>query len=192
MTTTIAIPAPEGATPSAPPDQARRLGRLAGLLYLIVLVAGAPPELLVRVPIASEDGVAATADAIRDRADLFRLAAFSDVVNIVAFLGVALVLYGLLRRVHAGAARAMLTFNTVSVAIMAANTVNHLASWWFATSSDLATSLGPDTADGLAVTSSSCTGSGSPSPRSSSGCGCSRSAGCCGAPVPCPAPSPGC
>lgn len=151
-TSTIDAPTSADVTPLDTAASTRRLGRLAGLLYLVVLVTGAPPELLVRVPIAAEDGAAAVADAIRDSADLFRLAAFSDLVNIVAFLGVALVLYGLLRRVHGGAARAMLVFNAVSVAIMALNTVNHLAAWLFATSDDLAASMGAATADGLAAT----------------------------------------
>lgn len=148
MTTTpTQLAAPEVATP----PQTRRLARLAGLLYLVVLVTGAPPELLVRVPIAGEEGATAIAGAIRDGADLFRLAAFSDLSNMVAFLGVALVLYGLLRRVHAGAARAMLAFNAVSVAIMALNTVNHVAAWWFATNDGVRASLGAEAADGLAA-----------------------------------------
>lgn len=129
----------------------RRLAGLAGLLYLVVLVTGAPPELLVRVPIAAEEGAAAIAGAIRDSADLFRLAAFSDLVNMVAFLGVALVLHGLLRRVHAGAARTMLVFNAVSVAVMAVNTVNHLAAWVFATQDGVRAALGAVQADGMAM-----------------------------------------
>ncbi len=150
-TLTVDVPAPQEDAPHAP-TRTRRLARLAGLLYLVVLVTGAPPELLVRVPIAAEEGSTAIATAIRDGADLFRLAAFSDLVNMVAFLGVALVLYGLLRRVHAGAARAMLAFNAVSVAIMAANTVNHIAAWWFATQDGVRASVGAATADGLAAT----------------------------------------
>ena len=136
---------------AVPPTRTRRLAGLAGLLYLVVLVTGAPPELLVRVPIAAEEGAAAISAAIRDGETLFRLAAFSDLVNIVAFLGVALVLYSLLRRVHAGAARAMLAFNAVSVAVMALNTVNHLAAWWFATQDGVRASVGATTADGLAM-----------------------------------------
>lgn len=140
------------ATTDTAPATTGRLARLAGLLYLVVLVTGAPPELLVRVPITAEQGATAIAGAIRDSADLFRLAAFSDLLNMVAFLGVALVLYGLLRRVHAGAARAMLVFNAVSVAVMALNTVNHLAAWWFATQEGARVSLGAAAADGLAAT----------------------------------------
>ncbi len=139
-------------TTSTTPRRTRRLAGLAGLLYLVVLVTGAPPELLVRVPIAAEEGTAAIAGAIRDSADLFRLAALSDLVNIAAFLGVALVLFGLLRRVHAGAARAMLAFNAVSVAVMALNTVNHIGAWWFATQDGVRTTLGATAADGMAVT----------------------------------------
>lgn len=150
-TTAIDIASPADAPPRTA-TRTRHLARLAGLLYLVVLVTGAPPELLVRVPIAAEEGATAVAAAIRDGADLFRLAAFSDLLNMVAFLGVALVLYGLLRRVHAGAARAMLVFNAVSVTIMALNTVNHMAAWWFATNTELATTLGADTTDALAAT----------------------------------------
>lgn len=150
MTTTLAHPT--AGAQHATSATTRRLARLAGLLYLVVLVTGAPPELLVRVPIAAEEGSAAIAAAIRDGADLFRLAAFSDLMNMVAFLGVALVLYGLLRRVHAGAARAMLVFNAVSVAVMALNTVNHLAAWWFATQDGVRASLGAESADAMAAT----------------------------------------
>ena len=151
MSTTIDVRPADGATLDEP-TRTRQLARLAGLLYLVVLVTGAPPELLVRVPIAAEEGSTAIAAAIRDGADLFRLAAFSDLLNMVAFLGVALVLYGLLRRVHAGAARAMLVFNAVSVAVMAVNTVNHLAAWWFATQDGVRASLGAETADSMAAT----------------------------------------
>ena len=52
MTTTLAD-ATTGAQ-HATSATTRRLARLAGLLYLVVLVTGAPPELLVRVPIAAE------------------------------------------------------------------------------------------------------------------------------------------
>ena len=117
-----------------------RRARLAGLLYLVVLVTGAPPELLVRSALVVPGDVAATAANIRDSASLVRWAAFSDLVNMVAFLGVALVLYGLLRRVNVNAARAMLVFNAVSVAIMAVNTVNHVGALLAATNTQLASS----------------------------------------------------
>ena len=129
----------------------KRLARLAGLLYLVVLITGAPPELLVRGQLMVPGDVAATAANIRDSATLVRLAAFSDIVNVAAFLGVALVLYGLLRTVHAGAARAMLVFNAVSVAVMSLNTVNHIGAWLAATNDGFASAFGADSADALAT-----------------------------------------
>ena len=50
------------------------------------------------------------------------------------------------------AARAMLVFNAVSVAVMALNTVNHLAAWWFATQDGVRASLGAESADAMAAT----------------------------------------
>ena len=129
----------------------KRLARIAGLLYLVVLVTGAPPELLVRAQLVVPGDVATTAANIRDAATLVRLAAFSDLVNVAAFLGVALILYGLLKPVHAGAARAMLVFNAVSVAIMGLNTVNHLGAWLAATNSEVAAAVGAASADALAT-----------------------------------------
>jgi hypothetical protein len=127
------------------------LARIAGLLYLVVLITGAPPELLVRAQLVVDGDVAATAANIRDAATLVRLAALSDLVNVAAFLGVALILYGLLKTVHAGAARAMLVFNAVSVAIMSLNTVNHIAAWFTATNAGFATAFGADSSDALAM-----------------------------------------
>ena len=128
-----------------------RLARIAGLLYLVVLVTGAPPELLVRAQLVVSGDLAATAANIRESATLVRLAAASDLVNIAAFLGVALVLYGLLRPVHAGAARAMLVFNAVSVAIMSLNTVFHVGALLAATNPAFGASLGAGSADALAA-----------------------------------------
>ena len=135
------------------PDRVRRRARFAGLLYLVVLVTGAPPELFVRAGLHVAGDTTATADNIRAASDLVRLAALSDLVNMVAFLGVALVLFGLLRHLHAGAARAFLVFNALSVGIMSLNTVNHVAALLLATRHDLRAGLGGPAADALATAS---------------------------------------
>lgn len=157
-TATAPLPDPTRARPDRPPAATGgsrwtpvRLARLAGVLYLVVLVTGAPPELLVRSRLMVAGDATATADNIRESVTLVRLAAVSDLVNIVAFLGVALVLYGLLRRLHGGAARAMLAFNAVSVGIMALNTVHHLGAMLAATRPELVEALGAESADGMAM-----------------------------------------
>lgn len=153
-TTTPTTPTSASAPARWPqPDRVQRQARLAGLLYLVVLVTGAPPELFVRADLRAAGDATAVAEAIRASSDLVRLAALSDLINMVAFLGVALVLYGLLRHLHAGAARAFLAFNALSVGIMALNTVNHVAALLLATREDLRAALGATAADALAASS---------------------------------------
>jgi hypothetical protein len=115
-----------------------RRARTAGLLYLIVAVCGGFSELYVRASVKVAGDAAATAGNIAASATLFRIGALTDLVNLVCFLLLALLLYGLLKPVSAMAARAMLAFNAVSVAVMTANMVNHLAALQAATSQDAA------------------------------------------------------
>jgi Domain of unknown function (DUF4386) len=114
----------------------KRRARLAGLLYLIVAVCGGFSELYVRSGVKVAGDAAATAGNISASATLFRVGALTDLVNLVCFLALALVLYGLLKPAGAGPARAMLAFNAVSVAVMTANLVNHLAALQAATAGD--------------------------------------------------------
>jgi hypothetical protein len=114
----------------------KRRARLAGLLYLIVAACGGFSELYVRSGVKVAGDAAATAGNIAASATLFRVGALTDLVNLVCFLVLGLVLYGLLKPVAAGAARAMLAFNAVSVAVMTANLVNHLAALQAATAGD--------------------------------------------------------
>ena len=114
----------------------KRLARIAGLLYLIVAVCGGFSELYVRSSVKVPGDAAATADNISASAMLFRIGALTDLVNLVCFLVLALVLYGLLKPVSAKAALAMLVFNAVSVAVMTGNLVNHLAALQAATGGD--------------------------------------------------------
>jgi hypothetical protein len=117
------------------PSEKRR-ARIAGLLYLIVAVCGGFSELYVRAGVKVAGDAAATAANIAASATLFRVGALTDLVNLVCFLVLALVLYGLLKPAGAGAALAMLAFNAVSVAVLTANLVNHLAALQAATRHD--------------------------------------------------------
>lgn len=96
--------------------------RLAGLLYLVVAVCGGFAELAARASIKASDDVA---QALRDGADLMRVAFAADLVAYACFLLVGIGLYSLFKDVHRTAAVAMLTMNAVSVAIQSLNLVNH-------------------------------------------------------------------
>jgi Domain of unknown function (DUF4386) len=129
----------------------KRLARIAGVLYLVVAVCGGFSELYVRAGVKVPGDAAATAANIATSATLFRIGALTDLVNLVCFLVLALILYGLLKPVGAKAALAMLVFNAVSVAVMTANLVNHLGALLTATSEDYAGAFGASSSAALAT-----------------------------------------
>lgn len=124
----------------------RSWARRAGLLYVLVAVLGGGAETVRRTFVVSGDA-AATADNIASSATVFRLAFAADLLQIGFFLGVALILYGLLRNVSPRAALVMLVFNAVSVAIMGANSLNHIGALMTATSSAYAGDAGAAASD---------------------------------------------
>jgi hypothetical protein len=95
------------------------------------------------------DPVAATtAENLRTSPTLFRLGVVSDLVQITCMLLAGLLLYQLLRHVHAWAATAMVTFVAVAVAIGSLNLLNLLTALNLATGEDAA-ALGTDQRDAL-------------------------------------------
>lgn len=119
----------------------RSWARRAGVLYVIVAIFGGGAETVRRTMVVSGDATA-TAENISSSATVFRLAFAADLLQIACFLGVAVILYGLLRHVSERAALVMLTFNAVSVAIMGANALNHIGALMMAGSSELAGAFG--------------------------------------------------
>lgn len=120
----------------------------SGLLYLVVAIFGGGAESVRQNLVVSGDA-AATADNIASSATVFRLAFAADLLQIGCFLGVAVILYGLLKHVSARAALVMLVFNAVSVAIMGANSLNHIGALMTATSSAYAGAAGASDAQVL-------------------------------------------
>jgi hypothetical protein len=112
-TTTPATPAASGPTPASP----RRLARIAGLFYLLVLVFGAFAHLVVRGELYVPGDAAATAANLAEQPTLFRLGYVADLGMATFLLLTAMALYRLLRHVHADAARAMVVFAAVGAAI---------------------------------------------------------------------------
>ena len=110
----------------------KTLARVAGALYLLVAIGGAFAQ-AVRLSVRLSGDAAATSANIAQHATLFRIALGTDLLDFVAFLGVGLVLYGLLKPVNAQIALAMLVINAVSVAMQAINMALHAAALMVAT-----------------------------------------------------------
>ncbi|MEQ8834138.1 MAG: DUF4386 domain-containing protein [Miltoncostaeaceae bacterium] len=112
-----------GARPGRSP---RSLARLAGLLYLVIVVAGLFAELVVRGSLVEPGDAAATAQNILADATLFRLGFVADLVMVLADIGVAILFYVLLKPVNHGLALLALVLRLMMDAVLAANLMNHL------------------------------------------------------------------
>ena len=90
--------------------------RLAGLLYLVIIVAGVWGEGIAR-------GGMTSAEAIREGAGLYRLAMGADMLMALCDAGVAVLLYLLLRPLAPAAALGAMVFRLIQTAVIAANMI---------------------------------------------------------------------
>ncbi|HEX9786794.1 MAG TPA: DUF4386 domain-containing protein, partial [Candidatus Binatia bacterium] len=109
----------------------RLKARIAGGLYLIVIVAGIFAEVFVRGALIVPGDAAATASNILASEPLFRLGFAADLVAVAAYIGVTALLYELLKPVSRTLALLGTFFGLAGSAIMAVNMVNHLAPLFF-------------------------------------------------------------
>ena len=98
-------------------NDARRLARLGGVLYLIIIVIGALGESLIRGSIVVRGNATATALNLRSMEWLWRLGVAGEGVLLVCTALLAVILYVLLRPVHRDIALAAVVFNIVCIAI---------------------------------------------------------------------------
>jgi Domain of unknown function (DUF4386) len=128
----------------------KTLARIAGPLYLLLIVAAAF-ALSVRSSIVEPDAAAATADNIRASATLFRVSFVVDLTANLVYLLTAMALYLLFRHVHGLVAAAMVTFVAVSVAVGSLNLLSQYTALTIATSDAYTRSFGEAGADALTL-----------------------------------------
>lgn len=95
--------------------------RLGGLLYLVIIVAGALGELFVRGSLVVPGDAAATAHRLLASQGLWRAGIVGDLVMHLCDVVVMWVIYLLLRPVHRPLALLTLLFNLIQTAVLAAN-----------------------------------------------------------------------
>ena len=103
--------------------------RLAGWLYLIIIVCGLTAELGVRTQLVDPADAAGTAAAILARPGLFKLAIAADLVMAMADAGVAILLFLIFRSVAPGLALAAMVFRLIQTLIIAVNLMAMQAAW---------------------------------------------------------------
>lgn len=138
--TTISLPltdTPLTDTPTtAPPERqttkrmtashARRLARIAGVLYLVIFVFGLFSEVIVRSSLIEVGDAAATAQNLLDAPGLFRIGFLTDLTMVAADVATAVLIYVLLAPVNRTISLAAAAFRLIQAAILGANLLNHL------------------------------------------------------------------
>jgi hypothetical protein len=105
----------------------RLKARIAGVLYLIIIVAAMFAELFVRGKLIVYTDAAATAANILAHEPLYRLAGVAMLITISCDTGVALLFYELFKPVGRSIALLAASFRIIMVAIIGGDLINHFA-----------------------------------------------------------------
>jgi hypothetical protein len=110
--------------------------RSAGLLYLVIIIAGLSAELGLRGPLIDLETATGTAEAILNAPGRFRLAIAADLIMALCDAGVALLLYLLFRAVSPGLALAAMVFRLIQTVLIAISLMGLQAAWLLLSSKD--------------------------------------------------------
>jgi hypothetical protein len=105
----------------------QRAARLAGFLYLIVIVAGGLAELYVRQRLVVANDAAATANNILTHEALFRWGFAADLIAGLCVMPLIVLLYELLKAVNRRVALLAVCFSLVGSAVQSAALLGHFA-----------------------------------------------------------------
>lgn len=105
----------------------RRLARLAGVLYVVIIACGLFSELVVRSTLIVRGDAAATAANILEADALFRSGVVSDLVMVLADVGIAIALYVLLAPVGRALSATAAAFRLTQAAVLTLNLLHQYA-----------------------------------------------------------------
>ena len=105
----------------------RLWARIAGAFYLITIIMGVFAEVFVRGRVVVHDDAAATATNILAHEPLYRFGLAADLIMIACYIAVTLLFYGLFKPVGRSLSLLAVFFSLVGLAVLAANSLNHLA-----------------------------------------------------------------
>lgn len=103
--------------------------RLAGLLYLVIIVAGLGAELGLRGPLTDLADADGTAAAILAAPGRFRLAIAADLVMALCDAGLAILLYLIFRATAPGLALSAMVFRLIQTVVIAVSLMAMQAAW---------------------------------------------------------------
>jgi hypothetical protein len=104
-----------------------KLARVAGFLYLIMILAGGFAEAFVREGLTVAGNATATAKNILASEHIYRLGFVADLVTLIAGQIISLIFYTLFKPVNRNLSLLALIFSIIASAVMAINLLNQLA-----------------------------------------------------------------
>ncbi|MGR3813527.1 MAG: DUF4386 domain-containing protein [Cognatishimia activa] len=111
--------------------------RFAGLLYLVIIVAGLSAELLLRGPLIDLEDANATATAILSAPGQFRLAMATDLVMAVCDAGLAVLLFLIFRSMAPGLALGAMVFRLIQTVLITVSLMALLTGWLLLSRADM-------------------------------------------------------
>lgn len=122
-------------------DIQKKYGRIAGILYLIIIVSGVFSEGIVRSSLVIDGNAKATVENITNAEMLFRMGFVSDIIMVLADISIALVFYLMLKQVSKPISLLAAMFRLAQAIIIGVNLMNHFGVILIINSTDLATAF---------------------------------------------------
>lgn len=129
----------------------RKTARIAGVLYLVIIMAGLFAEMAVRSNLIVAGDAAATAENIMDSEGLFRLGFIGDLAMIMADVAIALLFYVLLKPVSNVLALLAAFFRLAQAAALGINLLNMFFALQLLGGADYLGTLSTDQSNALAL-----------------------------------------
>lgn len=111
--------------------------RFAGLLYLVIIVAGLSTELLLRGPLIDFEDAGATAAAILSAPSHHRLAIAADLIMVICDAGLAILLFLIFRSMALGLALAAMVFRLIQTVLITVSLMSLLTGWLLVSRTDM-------------------------------------------------------
>lgn len=118
--------------------------RIAGILYLVIILMGIGAEALVRNKLFVSGDANATANNIMHADFLWKMGITADLIMHICDLPVMIILYYLLKPVSKKLALLNLSFNLIQTAVLVLNKLNLLAALFFLGEAEYLKSFTPD------------------------------------------------
>ncbi len=118
--------------------------RVAGFLYLVIIVFGISAEVFIRSSLIEPGDAAATASKIIASGGLFRIGFLADSIMLLCDVALAVLLYALLKPVSHKVAQLALFFRLTHAAVLTLNLLNYHAAILLLNGSSYASMIGAD------------------------------------------------